>query len=260
MKKIWTLLLILSAALPATAQTPLTIPENGYDAALAMTAEEYLNLKLPPLYVLIENARHAPMMRYYAANIEVEERELKTIRREWLTHIKGNASYTYGNIDSYSQQLFQNNPMVVAGNYAQEQSYWSVGGSVSLPLEAIFNRRNKIKKQRREIEAKEMEWEHYFAELRMRIVEAYTDAMRHMSELAIAVEDQTFADGQATMAENDFLNGKIDFSSLSQYKGIKADADRSYELARGLLLKSLLHLEVLTDTPIVSTGTAGTGK
>ncbi len=257
MKKIWIGFLLILASLPAAAQTPLTVPENGYDAAVAMTADDYLNLKLPPLYVLIENARHAPMMRYYAANIEVEERELKTIRREWLTYIKGNASYTYGNIDSYSQQLFQNNPMVVAGNATQEQSYWSIGGSVSLPLEALFNRRNKIKKQRKEIEAKEMEWEHYFAELRLRIVEAYTDAMQHMSELTIAVENQTFADAQANMAENDFLNGKIDLSSLSQAKGLKADADRSYEQARGLLLKSLLHLEVLTDTPIISTANVG---
>ena len=86
-RAVFTLWLLL-AAVAATAQSEPTPPEFEYSDLQRLTPEDYIDMQLPPLHVLMENARHAPQVGYYESNREIEERELKTVRRNWTYFCK----------------------------------------------------------------------------------------------------------------------------------------------------------------------------
>ena len=100
-RAVFTLWLLL-AAVAATAQSEPTPPEFEYSDLQRLTPEDYIDMQLPPLHVLMENARHAPQVGYYESNREIEERELKTVRRNWMRNFKLNANYNYGSSDIYA--------------------------------------------------------------------------------------------------------------------------------------------------------------
>ena len=120
-----------------------------YNDLARMSAETYMNLHLPPLYELLENARaQSPQVNQFASKKEQEEREIKTLRRSWLKNIKLNAQYSYGSTDVNSLMYYDKNLPVVQNVTGTTQAWWTVGAGISLPLDEIFNRRNRIKQQR----------------------------------------------------------------------------------------------------------------
>ena len=85
-----------------------------YNDLARMSAETYMNLHLPPLYELLENARaQSPQVNQFASKKEQEEREIKTLRRSWLKNIKLNAQYSYGSTDVNSLMYYDKNLPVV---------------------------------------------------------------------------------------------------------------------------------------------------
>lgn len=248
MKTLLLLCLLLPAALRA--QQPVT-PEEAYLNLAAMTPQDYIDLQLPPLQTLLDNARTSPQMAFYESNVDMERRELKTVRREWMTYLKFNGSYNYGSSDIYNQTYIDNGVPVV-NNSGRRQNYWNVGGSVSIPLSGILNRRNKIKQQKMRLEQVEHDLDRSFDELRLKIIETYSTVIEQLSSLQSVTEAMTMAQTNYAGAETDFLNGKLDMQSLARQKSIEASAIRAYEEVRRALNSALLQLEVFTNTPIIS--------
>ncbi len=250
---------LLFAAAAAAAQTADSLPAGealpaGTDnVLLRMTPEAYMHLQLPPLHVLMQNARkYSPQVNVYAANKEMEERELRNVRRTWLSYFKLNASYSYGSTDVTSQMYYNQQYPVVQNVTGTDQSWWNVGASVSFPLDEIFNRRNKIKQQKKRIESIQYEVERWHDDVCLKIIDAYTTAVQYLSVLESASADMTAAKAQYTFSKTDFINGKIDMQELSRHKSIESTAIREYENARAELNKAILELEVLSKTPIIT--------
>lgn len=249
MKKILLLCLLFPAA-AASAQQSVT-PEEAYLNLAAMTPQDYIDLQLPSLQTLLDNARTSPQMAFYENNVDMEARELKTVRREWLTYFKINASYNYGSTDIYNQTYIENGQPVI-DNSGRRQNFWNIGGGVSIPFSGIFNRRNKIKQQKKRIEQVENDLERSFDELRLKIIETYSTVIEQLSSLQSVTEAMTMAKTNYAGAETDFLNGKLDMQSLARQKSIEASAVRAYEEVRRSLNSALLQLEVFTNTPIIT--------
>lgn len=241
-------LLLASTAVLAQQRSPV---EEGYLDLTSMSPQDYINLKLPSLQTLLENARSSPQMSFYENNIELEERELKTVRREWLNYMKINASYNYGSSDIYNQTYIDNG-LPVVNNSGRRQNYWNIGGGLSIPFSGIFNRRNKIKQQKKRVEQVENDLDRSFDELRLKIIETYSTIIEQLSSLESVTEAMTMAQTNYAGAENDFLNGKLDMQSLARQKSIEASSIRAYEEVRRSLNSALLKLEVLTNTPIIT--------
>ena len=251
-RAVFTLWLLL-AAVAATAQSEPTPPEFEYSDLQRLTPEDYIDMQLPPLHVLMENARHAPQVGYYESNREIEERELKTVRRNWMRNFKLNANYNYGSSDIYNQNYQDSNiPIWTTTTTGREQSWWNVGASLSIPLDEIFNRRNRIKQQRKRLESIEYEMNSWYDEICLKIIEAYTSAVENLSLLETSARSMVAAKAQYVAAEADFVNGKIDAQTLSRQKSIESSTIREYEQTRSQLNKALLQLEVLSKTPIIS--------
>lgn len=224
-----------------------------YNDLARMSAETYMNLHLPPLYELLENARaQSPQVNQFASKKEQEEREIKTLRRSWLKNIKLNAQYSYGSTDVNSLMYYDKNLPVVQNVTGTTQAWWTVGAGISLPLDEIFNRRNRIKQQRKRLESIEYEMNSWYDEICLKIIEAYTSAVENLSLLETSARSMVAAKAQYVAAEADFVNGKIDAQTLSRQKSIESSTIREYEQTRSLLNKALLQLEVLSKTPIIS--------
>lgn len=249
---------VLTRAQAPAAQTPAdslaAAPVYAGQTDLTrMSAESYINLHLPPLYVLLENARErSPQVNQFASTKEQEEREIKTLRRSWLKNIKLNAQYSYGSTDVNSLMYQDQNLPIVQNVTGTTQAWWTIGAGVSLPLDEIFNRRNRIKQQRKRLESIEYEMNSWYDEICLKIIEAYTSAVENLSMLESSARALVAAKAQYTAAEAEFVNGKIDAQTLSRQKSIENSSRREYEQTRSQLNKALLQLEVLSKTPIIS--------
>ena len=118
-------------------------------------------------------------------------------------------SYNYGSSDIYNQNYQDSNiPIWTTTTTGREQSWWNVGASFSIPLDEIFNRRNKIKQQKKRIENTQYDLDRWYDELRMKIIDAYTTAVEQLSILRSAAEAKITSEAQYRMTEVDFVKGK----------------------------------------------------
>ncbi len=252
MKQLILTMLGLCCLLAAKAQAPDSTAfsfGDRYDLFRQLSAEEYLDLKLPPLHVLLENARKSPQVSFYASNKLQEERELKTIRRNWLKYIKLNANYNYGMNNTYNDVVLD--PTIPQFS-AREQNWWNVGVSLSVPLDEIFNRRNRIKRQKERINSIQFEVDRWYDDLSLKIIDAYTAAVQNLSVLQSVTESLVTAKAQYKVSEADFINGALDAQTLSRQRNIQNVAIREYEETRAELTNALLRLEVLSHTQIIT--------
>ncbi len=249
--------LMLLAGVKATAQQPGEDAGGFLSAAEAvgdingLTPEDYLSLQLPPLGVLLENARKNPVVEYFAARKDEELRVLKSVRRNWWNYIKISGSYTYG-VTNYYEAYYDPAYPVVRPVSDNSKGLWNVGASVSLPLYEIIDRRNQIRRQKSRIVQAEMEIDRWQDEQDLKIIEAYTTAVQNLSLLKTMAEAVTLADAQYEVSEADFVNGKIDAQTLSRQKNIQSQIRTTYEQTRGALNSALLRLEVLSKTKIIN--------
>ena len=217
-----------------------------------MTAEDYLAMELPPLGVLIDNSRQTAQMQYY--NDEAKT-DLKTERRNWLKYFRATGNYQYGQMNWLSTLSGSDaaDPLPVVPTYqGKEQSYWNVGGVVSIPLNDLFDRRNRVKNKKLAVEAAEQNVERWQDELSLKIIDAYTTVLQNLSMIKTQAEAVTLAIAQYKITEADFMNGKIDAVTLSRQKNIQSATVREYEQTRASLNNALLRLEIMSHTKIIT--------
>lgn len=125
-RAVFTLWLLLTAV-AATAQGNSPDFEFGYSDLQRLSPDDYISLQLPPLHQLLENARNTPQVEYYNKAVEIQERELKNVRRNWQHYFKLNANYNYGSSDIYNQNYQDNsNQIWTTTTTGREQSWWNV--------------------------------------------------------------------------------------------------------------------------------------
>lgn len=267
MKNILLILVLLLCT--ATAQAQTNDQEKGDSTAtnsnpvdqqeeelnlMRMSVDNYVNMQLPPLHVLLENARQrSSQVNMFTAKREGEERELKTLRRSWLRYIKLNASVSYGTNDTSNEIYYANSPNSIIQNVSgTTQRWWNIGASVNLPLEEIFNRRNKVKQQQQRISSIQYEVESWYDNICLQIIDSYSRAVLNLSLLENAARSMVTAQAQCAAVTTDFINGRVDAQILSRQQNVENDAVRQYEQTRSELNKALLELEVYSKTPIIS--------
>jgi outer membrane protein TolC len=220
-----------------------------------MTAEDYLAMELPPLGVLIDNSRQTAQMQYYNTAIDEAKTDLKTERRNWLKYFRATGNYQYGQMNWLSTLSGSDaaDPLPVVPTYqGKEQSYWNVGGVVSIPLNDLFDRRNRVKNKKLAVEAAEQNVERWQDELSLKIIDAYTTVLQNLSMIKTQAEAVTLAIAQYKIPEADFMNGKIDAVTLSRQKNIQSATVREYEQTRASLNNALLRLEIMSHTKIIT--------
>jgi outer membrane protein TolC len=221
------------------------------DGIESLSPDDYLNLQLPPLEVLFENAKNSAAVDLYKVKMEEEASALKTEKRSWLKYFRFNSTYQWGLMGINTSFSDIDTPLFYQYSGAR-QNWYNVGVSLSIPFDDFFDRRNRITRQKLKTQATRVEMEKWHDEQKLKIIEMYTKAVKELSVLKLKAESLSFANAQFELAQQDFLNGNIEVGNLGQIKSMQMNALESYEQTRSELNRALLQLEILSKTKILN--------
>lgn len=222
-----------------------------YSKGSILTLDDSTIFMLPPVKTLIDNAKESAQVQFYKMQKDVDEREIKSIKRQWLNFFKFNASYQYGITNGY--MVYQETGIASNDRYSnQAQSYFLVGGSIALPLVEIYDRANRIKKQKLMTKEKDYQAQMWHDDQAFRIIDCYTQVLEYLNSLDQLLQDYTSSYAQYKVSEIDFVRGKMSIQDLNRQEYLVARSRSAYEKARMMLIKNLLQLEVLSNTNIIS--------
>lgn len=229
---------------------------TDYDGVSFMI-DDSVSIALPPIALLIDNARQSAQVLFYDSQKAGVMNDIKSLRRKWLDYIKLTASYQYGVLDSYL--MFAESGVAVPPNDRftnQSQSYYLLGAGIYLPLSEIFDRGNKIKKQKALLTEKDYQSQMWHDDIAIKIIECYTQAMENIAMIKPLLEDYTLSSAQYAVSEVDFVKGQLSIQDLNRQKTLVARSRYELEKNRMTLVQNILKLEVLSNTKIIS----GKGK
>ena len=213
--------------------------------------EDLLNLRLPPLDSLFEGARRSPMIEFYEYRNEIQELELKTERRNWLQYFSIGATYQYGIVGMNTLTELGANYPVVYQSSGGNQIWYNANASFRLPLDNLFDRRNRIKIQQLKIKETQKEKELWYDDQKSKIVQSYFRAQEILTNLKLYTEMATMANAQFEAAQKDFIMGTISLQALSVAKNAQVLSITQLEQYKTTLTSSIVQLEILSNTKIL---------
>jgi outer membrane protein TolC len=225
---------------------------SGRVNAQFSSQDEFLSLRLPPLDELFEGIRNSPMVEYYKYRMEGEELMLKTERRRWQEYISFFASYQYGvmAMNAYSN-IGVDYPLIYQYS-GSAQMWYSAGAHIRIPLDQLFDRGNRIRRQQLKIEEQVKERELWYDEQRLRLIELYTKTQEMLTNLKFAVEMYSLADAQFEVAQKDYIMGSTTAGALSNAKGQQVQALLQLERVKSELNSAILRMEVISGVKIIN--------
>ncbi len=242
MKKIILMLLFLITVGSLSFGQSVPLPAEGLD---------YTKLLLPSLEELFENAKRSPSVEMFESKMMEQDNLLKSEKRSWLKYFKVGGSWQYGNIGVNSMFTDQNTPLFYQYSGATQNARF-VSGTVSVPFDDLFDRSNRVKRQKMQRRSTELEMEKWFDEQKLRIIDSYVKLTSAMSVLKKIAENLTLTQAQVKSLEADFANGNAEIAALTVAKKMEVDAYETFKITEGTITAELLHLEILSRTKIIS--------
>lgn len=216
------------------------------------STDNMLNIKLPPLEVLLEGARNSSKVEFYNLRMEGEQLMLKTERRKWQEYFNFHANYQYGLLATSSELNIGNGLPVIYQASGLAQSWYTIGAAVRLPLDQLFDRRNRIRRQEIKIAETLTERDLWYDEHKMRIVEQYTKAIEMSNNLKYSVELFSVSDAHYQLAQKDYILGNITAQSFNVAKSQQVTALLQLERVKAELNTAMLKLEIMTGVKIIN--------
>lgn len=213
---------------------------------------ELMYFRLPPIDTLFKGALKSSMVEFYDLRMEGEQLLLKTEKRKWLEFFNLAGTYQYGIIGMNSfMDLGENYPLVYQYT-GQEQLFYNAGASFRIPLDRLFDRNNRIKRQKLKINEMLKERDMWYDEQKAKIIELYFRAQELINNLRPLTEYVTLSDEQYKSALSDYTVSKITMQELNAAKGVQVQA--TMQLERGLadLKSAIMRLEILSNTKILN--------
>ncbi|MDC6365637.1 TolC family protein [Allomuricauda sp. AC10] len=202
-----------------------------------------ISKSLPPLDSLIEIAKdNSPRLKFFDADHEYWSGNITLAKRDWLRNINLEAGYGYGIFDNLSNQQIAGDP----GSqtlFSTEQSRYTVGVSLKMPLASIFNRNRNIKNAKAEADKSKYNKEYAMWELEQLIVRQYNDLLKAHRLFFISNTIVETYKVQSLRAEKDFTNGIINVAEYTRLQQMLNQAISSYESQRAEFLIALKSLE-----------------
>ncbi len=224
-----------------------------FETLAGLEAEDYDELVIPPLAELLAAAEKSASVRVAEHNIDVARYELVSVRRQWMQWLKVHSSFSFGNSDMYAVQLLETTNQIWTYNQQQQQQmFWNVGASISIPISDIFTQGNKVRQQKARVRMAEAQREVEYQEVKNMVIKYYVDAAKQLNLFKVYAENYAAAESQYFVSEQDFINGEISIHDLFIMKNYQSGAKLEYEQCKASLNEALLCLEVCTGLPIIS--------
>lgn len=201
--------------------------------------------RLPPLSVLIDSAAfNSPDMHYQDLKAQYYYYEQLSAQRAWLEHFSLNLDLNLGKWDFWDRS-----EAAQQTKYYRSESWrdnYAVGFYIRFPLATFFDRRNRIKKQKKWIEISLTQKEINRRFLAKEVIQYYNDLVQYQNYIRIYNGYQNFTMMQMRMAQNEFLNGEISTAEYTRLKEIQTRGAINFQQAIAEFNKNYQLLEVAT--------------
>ena len=239
---------VANSTLKAQVNDSMAMNIDKHAAAITnFTADDYSGLVLPPLSVLLESATNCPQVGILLASKEEQTGVLKTVKRNILSSFSVFGNYQYGNFATILANSTTSNQV----SSIQRQDMYNTGAGISLPLDVIYDRKNKINTQKARIKQTDFQIAQALETRKMQIIEIYVQAANQLQILKVKSEAVAIANSDMKLSEINYMNGVIDLAALSIIKTNQTTTVTNYESTRSELNKAILLLELLTNVNII---------
>ncbi len=208
-------------------------------------------INLPPIEVLFEGAKKSASYKYYETRLDAEKKILRSERRRWLGYINMVGTYQYGvmGMNTYNNEGVGS--PIIQQYSGSNQMWYNFGVSVRIPLDGVYDRKNRIHIQKDRINEAEYSKEQWFDSYKTKIIEYYSKAQEMLNTLGYCIQQATLSDAQYDVATKDYIVGQSTAQSLNVAKSQQVQAQMQLARVKSELVNSLLQLELLTNVNLL---------
>jgi len=248
------ILAIATATTPAIAQ----FNESGISAGFFDSSNErdinFSEFHLPPLAVLLENAKSNPQILSLEKARELAEAEVAKQKRHIFSYLTGHASYSYGigdmwgnNSSAYSQTIYQ--------YQGTKSAYWNIGVGLAIPVEDILDLTAAVKRKRIDVEKAVIQKDIAYDQLKLQIANLFIKITNNLVSLKTLGEAAAASQGAGALTREDFENGNLDIAAFAGVKMNESGQVSGYQSLQTEITTDIVTLEILTHTPIITNAT-----
>lgn len=257
MNKIKRLLMIV-AATGIGSSAFAQFDESGIAAGFFDSSKDkdinFSQFHLPPLAVLLENAKSNPQIMSLEKARQIAEAEVAKTKRSIFSHIQGHASYSYGKADMWGNNSSTTSYMIYQFQ-GSEQSYWNVGVSASISLEDILDYIPSIRRSRLEVDQAVIAKDNAFDQLKLQIATLFVKITNDLVTLKTLGEAAAAYQGAGALNREEFENGNMEIEAFAHTKLYESGQVSSYQSMQTSITTDIITLEILTHTPIITNST-----
>ncbi len=257
MNKLKRLLFIVAIA-GTTTSTFAQFDESGIAAGFFDSSKDkdinFSEFHLPPLSVLLENAKSTPQILSLEKARQIAQAEVAKQKRHIFSYLRAHGSYSYGKGDMWGNSSGAYSPMVMQYQ-GSESNYWNVGVSLNLPLEDILDLTASVKRKRLEMDQAVIQKDIAYDQLKLQIASLFVTITNNLVSLKSLGEAAAAYQGAGALDREDFENGNMDISAYASTKMYEAGQVSGYQALQTRITTDILTLEILTHTPIITNTT-----
>ena len=230
------------------------ISAGFFDASEGSTID-FSRFHLPPLAVLLENAKSNPQILSLAKAQEIAQAEVSKQKRHIFSYVRGHASYGYGKTDMWGNNSSNLSSNMIYQFQGSEQSYWNVGVNLSVPLEDILDLKAAVKRKKLEVDDARIKKDIAYDQLKLQIVTLYVKITNDLVALKTASENAAIYQGAGQLTQEQFHNGEMSIAEFALTKARENGAVNAYQQLQTSITTDIVTLEILTHTPIITNTT-----
>jgi hypothetical protein len=209
---------------------------------------------LPPLAVLLENAKSNPQIMSLEKARQIAEAEVAKQKRSIFSHISGHASYSYGKADMWGNNSSTTSYMIYQFQ-GTEQSYWNVGVNASISVEDILDYVPSIRRSRLEADQAVIAKDIAYDQLKLEIATLFVKITNNLVALKSFGEAAAAYQGAGALTREEFENGNLEIETFARTKMYESSEVSGYQSLQTAITTDIITLEILTHTPIITNST-----
>ncbi len=210
---------------------------------------------LPPLAVLLENAKANPQILSLEKARQIAEAEVAKTKRSIFGHLSGHASYSYGKGDMWGNNSSTVTSYMMLQYQGTETAYWNVGANFSITLEDILDYVPSIKRSRLEADQAVIAKDIAFDQLKLQIATLFVKITNDLVTLKTMGEAAAAYQGAGALNREEFENGNMEIETFAHTKLYESGQVQGYQQMQTSITTDILTLEILTHTPIITNST-----
>ena len=251
-------LLFIVAITGTTTSAFAQFNESGISAGFFDSSNDkdinFSEFHLPPLSVLLENAKSTPQILSLEKARQIAQAEVAKQKRHIFSYLSARGSYSYGKGDMWGNNSGAYTPMVMQYQ-GTESNYWNVGVNLNLPIEDILDLTAAVKRKRLEVDRAVIEKDIAYDQLKLQIASLFVKITNNLVTLKTYGEAAAAYQGAGALDREDFENGNMDIAAYAHTKMYESGQVSGYQSLQTEITTDIITLEILTHTPIITNST-----